>query len=280
MKTNIIYNEDNLITMRGGDDPKISDKSVDIILTSPPYLGLLNRGKYDGKKSNSAKYDVFEEVMSLEEYDKWTLERFENFERILKDDGVVVYNISYSTENPNVMPYVIGSVIKNTNFSFVEMIVWKKKSAFPNSGNSNRLTRIVEPIYVFCKKGQEYNFKANKKCTFVRETGQKNYENIFNFIEAKNNDEKCPYNWATFSTDLVMQLLEIYAPKDMRKDLVVYDPFNGTGTTSLACKKMGIQYIGSELSENQCKWAENRLKFGKGEKPIEETTNGFSFGKR
>ena len=33
----------------------------------------------------------------------------------------------------------------------------------------------------------------------------------------------------------------------------------GTGTTAVACKELSINYIGSEISKNQCEWAENRL---------------------
>jgi DNA modification methylase len=33
----------------------------------------------------------------------------------------------------------------------------------------------------------------------------------------------------------------------------------GSGTTAVACKELGLSYIGSEISENQVKWAENRL---------------------
>ena len=51
------------------------------------------------------------------------------------------------------------------------------------------------------------------------------------------------------------QLLNIYCPKDG----IVYDPFMGTGTTAVACKELSLSYIGSELSENQCKWANDRL---------------------
>lgn len=40
---------------------------------------------------------------------------------------------------------------------------------------------------------------------------------------------------------------------------VVYDPFLGSGTTAIACKNMGIDFIGSEISENQVKWANERL---------------------
>ena len=89
-----------------------------------------------------------------------------------------------------------------------------------------------------------------------RDTGQANYGNIFNMIEAKNNDEICPYNRATYSSELCEKLFNIYAPIGA----IIYDPFMGTGTTGVACKKMGFNFIGSEISENQCKWAENRIK--------------------
>ena len=35
----------------------------------------------------------------------------------------------------------------------------------------------------------------------------------------------------------------------------------GTGTTAVACKKMNIHYIGSEISKDQCKFASQRLKY-------------------
>ena len=82
------------------------------------------------------------------------------------------------------------------------------------------------------------------------------YENVYNFIEAKNNDESCPYNKATFSTELVKKLLQMYATDNTK---TIYDPFMGSGTTAVACQEMGYDCIGSEISENQCKWAKERL---------------------
>ena len=37
----------------------------------------------------------------------------------------------------------------------------------------------------------------------------------------------------------------------------------GTGTTAFGAKSMGLNYVGSELSESQCKFAENRLAYGR-----------------
>ena len=93
----------------------------------------------------------------------------------------------------------------------------------------------------------------------VSKTGQKYYENIYNFIEAPNNDGSCNLNKATYSSDLCVQLLEIYS----KKDAIVYDPFMGTGTTAIACEKYGnenMMCIGSELSEAQVEYSKNRLK--------------------
>ena len=82
------------------------------------------------------------------------------------------------------------------------------------------------------------------------------YENIQNYIEAKNNDESCPYNKATYSSDLCIKLLNIYASN---QDAIIYDPFMGTGTTAVACKKLGLNCVGSEISAQQCEWAIKRL---------------------
>lgn len=41
---------------------------------------------------------------------------------------------------------------------------------------------------------------------------------------------------------------------------VVYDSFMGTGTTAVAAKRLGLKYIGSEISKNQCDYAEKRIR--------------------
>ena len=99
------------------------------------------------------------------------------------------------------------------------------------------------------------SFKTNKKFLKYGKNGQKYYENIYNFIEAQNNDEPCKLNKATFSTDLVLKLLSIYAPPKS----IVYDPFMGTGTTAKGCELYGCKWIGSEISEAQVEYSKERL---------------------
>lgn len=149
----------------------------------------------------------------------------------------------------------VNTIITKTPFTIADVICWKKKSALPNNCSPNKLTRIWETIFVFCRNYETDYFFCNKPIVGERKTGQKSYGSISNFIEAKNNDGICPYNKATYSTDLCSQLLSIYCPKNG----IVYDPFMGSGTTAVACKKNGFLFIGSELSKKQCEWAENRL---------------------
>ena len=111
--------------------------------------------------------------------------------------------------------------------------MWKKKCARPDNQTSNKLTRIVEYIFIFKRKGEEIN--PIKSITSIRKTGQKMYSSIFNFIEAKNNDFTNELNKATFSSELVLKLLNIYC----KNNYLIYDPFMGTGTTAVGVKMFG-----------------------------------------
>lgn len=262
MEINKIYNEDCFVTM----NRMVNDECyVDNILTSPFYntnKKSSNKSRLNDKMLSSGKfpycrYDVHVDDMNNDEYIEYTIKLFNMYDKVLKPNGCVIYNLSYGSENSNCMFETVASIIQNTSFMIADTITWKKKTACPNNMSSNRLTRITEYIFVFCRKSESHTFIANKKVVSVRKTGQKNYENISNYIEAKNNDEQCPYNKATFSSELCLKLFDIYVP--INKSSVIYDSFMGTGTTAVAAVKYGINYIGSEISENQCKWANERI---------------------
>lgn len=262
MKINNIYNEHCFLTMKKMIENNII---VDGIITSPFYNTSRKTNSLRARKENEARYDVHLDDMTDEEYIKFTLKLFSGFDKILKENGCVLYNISYSSENTHLMWLVIADIIRNTNFIVVDDIIWKKKSALPNNTSSNKLTRIVEHIFVFCRKNEFKTFDCNKKITSSNSKGQNYYENIFNFIEAKNNDGSNKLNKATYSTELVTKLLNIY----FKSGDLIYDPFMGTGTTANACILYNYNYIGSEISKAQCEYAEKRIKETLNNKEIE-----------
>lgn len=245
---NIIFNENCLLTMKREE---LQDK-VDLILTSPPY----NTSRVGASDPHNSRYDTYKDKMTDEEYIEWTLDIFKGFDKVLKENGSILYNMSYSSENTHLMWLVIAELIKNSNFTTADCIIWKKGHAIPNNRSKNKLTRIIEYIFVFVRKSELKTFNTNKKVVSVIEkTRQANYENIQNFVEAKNNDGSNKLNKATFSTDLVLKLMEIYG----KKDGLVYDPFIGIGTTANGAVEFGMEYVGSELSEKQVDYSEERL---------------------
>lgn len=258
MEIDKIYNEDYNESLK-----KIDDKSIDLIMSSPPY-NMVGKSHRRGGYADSGRYDVYKDWKTEGQYLSDTCNLFNEFDRIIKDNGVVLYNFSYSVENPS-MPYkLVASIIENTNWDLVDTIIWKKKSCIPVPGQPRRLTRAWEFIFVFARKNEVLTFNVYKGVkTISPKTGQKFYNLFYNFIEAKNNDGKTnKINQATYSSELCEKLFRIYA----KEGDIVYDPFMGTGTTAIACMNCKLHYIGSEISKAQCDYAEERIKNNKAEK--------------
>ena len=258
---NKIFAEDCFETMK-----RFKDNEVSLILTSPPYNTSKHTYTENSRKNHDARYDVYVDTGSHEDYIKWTENLFNEFDRILCENGVVLYNINYGTDGNSCscddLIDTIHSISVNTNFMVADIIGWKKSSALPNNTSSNKCTRIFELVFVLCRKSESKTFISNKQVKSVSSRGQNFYTNMFNFIEAPNNDGSCNLNKATYSSDLVFKLLEMYAGQQSG---IVYDPFIGTGTTAVGVIQFNRKYnreytyVGSELSADQVSYAEERI---------------------
>ena len=244
---NEFHNEDCLITMS-----KMDNDFIDIVLTSPPYNMTKRKGGYADKIT---RYDEYSDWKTEEEYINWTINIFNNIDRVLKPNGVVLYNFSYSIETPSLPYTLMASLISNTEFMVADTIIWKKSNSIPHPASYNRLNRIIEFVFVICRKCELKTFSCNKKIVKTSPKGQNYYEIIDNFITAKNNDGSTDLNKATYSTEFCEKLLNVYG----KEGYVVYDPFMGTGTTALGCKNLKMDFIGSELSSAQVENSKKRL---------------------
>lgn len=102
MKRNIIYNEDCKITLKR----RLQDKSIDGIITSPPYN--INTERSDCYYNNG-----YSELDGLSENDYLEVRtnEFKEFSRVMNDTGVICYNISYAKENP-ILPTLLVAKIQ------------------------------------------------------------------------------------------------------------------------------------------------------------------------
>tara|TARA_R110000851_G_scaffold216_1_gene747 strand:+ start:721 stop:1494 length:774 start_codon:yes stop_codon:yes gene_type:complete len=247
MEINKIYNENCLETMK-----RMENNFVDVVLTSPPYNMTKRNGGYADK---GKRYDIYKDWKSEKEYILWSLDIFNNINNVLNKNGVILYNFSYSIENPSLPYMMVSEIIKNTNFVIADTIIWKKNNSVPHPASYNRLNRVVEFIFVFCRGDEIKDFNCYKKKIKTSTSGQKYYEIIDNLIKAKNNDEPNEINKATFSSILCRKLLKIYS----KKGDLIYDPFMGSGTTAKAAHLLDRNWIGSEISEKQVEYANKRL---------------------
>lgn len=236
------------------------NRKVDVVLTSPPY-NTSRPSSERSMKNYEGRYKVYDDLKTGEEYCDWCVNIFNHIDTILKPNGVVLWNVSYgtdatiNTEGIGLMWNSISDIIRHTNFTVADKIVWKKKSALPNNVSPNKLTRICEEVFVFCRKSEYKTFHANKEVSKIGKNGQQFYKVLYNFIEAPNNDGSTSLNKATYSSNLCVQLLNMYAPKNG----LVYDPFMGTGTTGIACEILNLNCIGTEIDAEQVEYSKERL---------------------
>lgn len=246
MEINVVYNEDCKTTLK-----RIQDKSIDGIITSPPYN--INTERSDCYYNNG-----YSEIDGLSENDylEIRIDEFKEFSRVIKDCGVICYNLSYAKENPILPTLLVTKVHNETDLTIADIICWKKNNAIPFQTSPTKLSRITELIYIFVKKPFLHTFKTNKEISKInKKTEQKFYKNYVNFIEAKNNDGyKCNLK-ASYSQEMVNKLIKIY----FSEGSLIYDPFTGIGTTQLSCITQKCNYIGSELMEEHYEVAIKRL---------------------
>lgn len=244
LELNKIYCGDSLEKMK-----EIDPKSIQLIVTSPPYNASIRKDNHKYPGGN------YEDSLTDEEYIEWSLNIFKEYSRILKDKGVVAYNMSYTTFSPSLPYLVISKILENTDFVIADTLAWKKKNAVPLAGHPNRMTRICEFVYIFVKKDHLDDFEANKIVSSLSKTGQKYFKTYHNFIETKNNDGATEIHKATYSTDFVKYFIDLYSFPGS----IVLDNFMGTGTSAIGCIDLDRNYLGIDMCQEYVDYANDRI---------------------
>lgn len=250
LELNRIYNEDCFSTIYKMRENNVK---VNVVLTSPPYntsTGVNCKDEYHKRYNGNYK-----DILTDDEYVKWLTNLFNKIDTILEENGVILFNISYSTKKSSLYIRVLNEIICNTPFDVMDCMIWKKRNALPDNSSRNRLSRITEFVFVIARKSESKTFQSNKE--FLYKKGYTSfYQPILNFVEAPNNDKSTNLNKATYSSDLCEKLLSIYA----KENDLVYDPFMGTGTTAIGSLRKKCRFIGSEIDSEQVEYSYDRIK--------------------
>lgn len=171
-----VYNGDCIEVM---DDLIMNNEKFTTVITSPPYNTARRSNSEYNLKAHSARYDISVEEKTSDEYADWVAELFNKFDKLLEKDGCILWNVSYGSASTtssefeciNSLWYSIYAILHKTNFVIADKIVWKKKSALPNNVSPNKITRICEDVFVFCRKDDYKTFKTNKQVKSVSSKG-------------------------------------------------------------------------------------------------------------
>ena len=207
---------------------KLKDKSIDLVLTSPPY-GV---GKdYEKDKSLANLVSLINDM-------------FDVFTPKLKDDGQVFINFA----DPFIEKYHIAKdyfmAAERNKLEFSGNRIWKKDPAWMNSpwiSCSNYPVLEWEYLWTF-SKGKR---KLIKECAKFANRGIWEFRSVQKFT-------KHP---AEFPDQLPKRALLVYT---VEGDTVL-DPFLGSGTTAVACKELKRNCIGIEISKEYIEISRKRI---------------------
>ena len=226
-ETNNIYNVDCYEAIK-----KLPDKSVDCIYTDIPYL-IARGGCSDNDFSRRMKR--LRDVDLGEIRDGIDYSILAEFVRVMKKVNIFIW--CNKNQIYDIMSFFLTLPFK---INSPEILVWKKDNPSPLCNN------VWLPDLEYC--------------LYFRETGvilNDGYEIKSKWYASPiNKSGKDKFHHPTVKPlDLVERhLLHATQPED-----IILDPFLGSGTTAVAAKNQGRQYIGFEINSEYYEIAQNRL---------------------
>lgn len=245
-----IVHEDCLEFMKN-----IEDKSVQLIITSPPY----NVGK------------EYERKAKLQEYLKWKEQVISECVRILKPTGSIFWQVGNYIDNGEVYPLdiLLYPLFMKFDLHLRNRIVWHFGHGLHCS---KRFSGRHETILWFTKT-DDYVFNLdeiripqkypNKKAYKGENKGKlssnplgKNPSDVWDFSNVKHNHPEKTHHPCQFPESMIERIVKVGSNK---KD-IIFDPFVGSGTTVVVAEKLGRIGIGTEIVKEYIDIANKRLK--------------------
>ncbi len=254
-------------------------ESIDIVVTSPPYWGQRT------SKGTGTEPDPRDYIKSLERIFVTLLPKLKEFANVwinigdayntpvnwsrndkkfstlgAKKNGLAENNSAYTKNrarrkefidkntlwltygNLLALPYRLVIALCDSGYLFRGEVIWNKKNPMPE-GRCRRPHRKHETIYLLTKN-EKHNFKVTPPVKTVWEFANEKISGKAHF--------------SRFPEELPKRCIDAYGKTG--EDVIVLDPFSGSGTTGIAAKKSNCSYIGFEIDPEQVDASNQRLK--------------------
>ena len=270
--------------------PNLPDDSIDVVVTSPPYWGqrqsLGNGTEEDPRDYITFLQRVFESLLSKlkphgivwlnmgdayntpvnwgykdHKYSSlgidrkgfkpdnaaYTKPRFKRKAFIDKTAGWLQYG------NLLMLPQRLLIALTESGYLYRGEVIWAKKNAMPE-GRCRRPHRKHEPIYLLARAEQHF-FRSTPPVPSVWRFANEHIPGL--------------QHRSRFPIELPQRCIEAYGRAG--EDVVVLDPFSGSGSTGLAAIQLGCTYVGFEIDPEQA--VESKLRLLETERQRDEQIN-------
>ncbi|MDI1495236.1 MAG: DNA methylase N-4/N-6 domain-containing protein (ccrM) [Cenarchaeum symbiont of Oopsacas minuta] len=244
---NQIYNEDCIVGMQ-----KIKAKSVDLIITDPPFAIKFGKKKANYNRKDSRVLKGYGEVLQSE-YSKFTHNWMEQAYRTLRESGSM-----YVFSGWNHLGDILAG-LDSAGFTVVNHLVWKYQFGVVTSRKF--VTSHYHCLYV-CVNDKKRTFYP-----FSRFGKNDKDENNKSLHYADKEDVwyiKREY-WSGMTktpTKLPRKIVEKILEYSSKKGDLVMDPFLGSGQVAVVSKLMGRKYAGFEVVKQYYEFIQHRLESG------------------
>lgn len=213
----------------------VEGRKFDLIVTDPPYqLDRINTGgSINNKKGLNKSLQQLSKDNLINGFD---IEVFADYVDKLQDNINLFVWCSIKQVYPLLKVFVEQYKCKYT------LLCWHKPNALPTYSNKY-LSDTEYCLYFHNGKGM-----CKPSCYEDAKT---------HWIHPINHKDKKLYGHPTIKP---LQMIEQCIKNCSRKGDIVLDPFMGSGTTGVACTKLGRKFVGSEIKEEYYQLSKRRIK--------------------
>ena len=218
---------------------RLPDASVDLIITDPPYniaskdKSTMQRGKIVSTMQAWGAWDHFHPF----DYDILIMSVISECYRVLKPGGAL-YMFTAREQNG----YFVRQAVTR-GFVYRNQLAMVKKNPLPSFSKANYRSAFEICMYLTKGKPKLFNFVSQQEC-----------KNIFAFSNTR--------RLTKHPTEKPLELIKLLVRVSSNGGDLVLDPFMGSGTSAVAAKGLGREFLGFELEREYIKMANERLKGG------------------
>lgn len=206
----------------------MASDSVDLVVTSPPY----NLG--NNHHTGNIRHSPYEDNLPEEEYRYQQLMILQEIYRVVNDTGSLFYNHKNRIKaGISFTPY--DWILKSSWYVKQELVWFNRSQNF----DKIRFYPMTERVYWLAKSPDTKLFNSI------------NHHDLFNWTAVGTSKE----HKRAFPESMVSDILQCFPDAK-----TILDPYCGSGTVGVVCKKMKKDFIGIEISPEYMKIAEQRLK--------------------